>query len=164
MKTSRMTQASRRQLDACDGVQVVFNPGSGSYIVQLLVRHADKLLTTQVFSSSGPMEYPTHSAAIRAIRRIRPDFTLDQIPVFHEGDSLSPLRSVSPSEPPSCLPELRAAQDVAHDLARSLERLAGVEGHPPGSPLRAEACRARSLLSRLYLLETASQAGPGARS
>lgn len=84
MTTRRLTQQSRRQLTAADTVRVRILTGhlGSGYGIEMFQRNGNNLdYVGHVVSSQGPMSYPTPSAAVRAIRRIRPDLSDDQIPI-----------------------------------------------------------------------------------
>ncbi len=73
MTTRRMTQQSRRMLLAADIVRVRpagSRPDSG-YIIEMY--REPETCAYVVSSAVGDMTYPTPTAAIRAVRRVRPD-------------------------------------------------------------------------------------------
>ena len=85
--TRRMTQASRRQLESADlvRVRILSIRRDSGYGLELFKRNGNDLdYVGHVVSSQGPMEYPTPSAALRALRRVRPDLDADQVPVVFQ--------------------------------------------------------------------------------
>lgn len=141
MTVRRMTQQSRRQLEAAHTAQVVYYDDARGYFIELLKRDGNRLsLSSIVCSSEGPMVYPTPAAAVRAIRRVRPDLPDEEIPVLHHQPNRRSSRS-------SVLEDLLVAQSLADDLVRALELDSDVQDS------RHAAC-ARVLFSRLKQLES----------
>jgi len=69
-----MSKLSRNNLEVADQAKI-FN-SNGSFHVQVYLEGNSSILTS---GSGAPMEYNNPAAALRAIRRVRPDLKVTQI-------------------------------------------------------------------------------------
>lgn len=146
----RMTQQSRRQLEAADTVRISYVSGQDGYHVLM---HRDPERCDYVLTASdGPMVYSTPAAAMRAIRRIRPDLSDAEIPITWESrPGLYPQDDRQDAE--RIIEELHLAQEVAQKLFDGLTR-------DPATCDTPHAFYARSLVGRLMMLESELLASP----
>lgn len=137
----RMTQESRRRLEAAESVRIFYVAGAEGYTVK-----ADD---SMLCASTGPMHYGTPELAVRAIRRVRPDLSSADIPITWESrpglrDEMAKRPEVDDCE--RILEDLHEIQRYASDLVDELER-------DPATDSTRHHFRANSLLSRLHALE-----------
>lgn len=143
----RMTQQSRRQLEAAQDVAVTYLAGAQGYTVEV-----DGAL---VCASDGPMYYSTPAAAMRAIRRIRPDLSDASVPVTWQSQPGPRPRLIHPDRDDAerIIEELHLAQEVAQKLFDGLT-------DDPSTCDTPHAFYARSLVGRLMMLESELLATP----
>lgn len=136
----RMTQQSARQLRSGDDIAVTYLAGAQGYTIDV-----DGAL---VCASDGPMYYPTPSAAMRAIRRIRPDLSDANVPITYQSTPGPRPRLIQadPDDAERILEDLHEIQRYASALVEELEQ-------DPATDSTRHHFRANSLLSRLHALE-----------
>lgn len=132
----RMTQQSVRQLRSAKDISVAYLADSQGYRI-----HIDDAL---VCSSDGPMLYSTPTAAMRSIRRLRPDLSDSDIPVTLHTDADHKPRLADPSG--EMMQQLRLSLEVAQKLFDGLN-------DDPATCYTRHAFYARSLLGRLMTME-----------
>lgn len=134
----RMTQQSARQLRAASDVAITYLANSEGYTIDM-----DGAL---VCASDGPMYYPTPTAAMRAIRRLRPDLSDLDVPVTWQTEPGPRPRLIGRDDSPEVLEQLQLAQEAAQKL------FDGLTDDPATCDTR-HAFYARSVLGRLMTLE-----------
>ena len=149
----RMTQQSRRQLEAADAVRISYVSGQDGYHV--LMQRDPERCEYVLTASDGPMAYPTPAAAMRAIRRIRPDLSDADVPITWQSQDGPRPRLIHPDRDDAerILEELHLAQEVAQKLFDGLT-------DDPSTCDTPHAFYARSLVGRLMMLESELLATP----
>ena len=142
--TRRMSQRSRRQLEAASEVRISYLAGADGYTV-----HVDGAV---LCAADGPMYYDTPELAVRAIRRVRPDLSSADIPVTWESRPGLREEMAEPDDAERIIEDLHAIQGYAASLASDLEHDATIDTRYH--------LRALSLLSRLHALESDLLATP----
>lgn len=85
----RMTQQSRKQLKEAAQVRIEYDTGDGGY--HIIMHTPLECCAYVVTSAVGAMTYPTPTAAMRAIRRIRPDLRAEDVAVAHRPRDAGPV-------------------------------------------------------------------------